>query len=427
MMRLLLLLSLFCGSAFGQALPSSTPYSVTSSGNVTTFNTATVTPANAASFTFSNAANGPVYANSGAVVQLPANRTASVVLKSAPAGAAIGGALLNFAKKTFYPLQVGVAVYDLFQELGMTPVRDNTGVLTVTAPSTTVDCQSTIIANAANFIAGGQQMLCSGTWITSSGVVMLKTAPNSCAVFSTCPNGSTQWNYTWSGTTQQTTTVLTDQQVIDTIAAKSTWPAGSNIGPAITQAVQSEPLLLPQPVSVTGPASVAGPSTTSTQQFKDAAGNPTGTQTTTNTTNYNISYGPNTVTTTTTNTTTVTNPDGTSSVKTDSEQTAPDSSASDTPLGDVPKLYTRKYPNGLTGVWDTQKAALLNTSLLRLTSNLMPTITASGYPSFPVPVVIGPWNFGTYDVSPPPLVWDFLKLCVIITALFLARALIFGG
>jgi hypothetical protein len=101
---------------------------------------------------------------------------------------------------------------------------------------------------------------------------------------------------------------------------------------------------------------------------------------------------------------------------------------SDKALVDAPTLYTPKYPDGLSGVWTTSKATLMQSGLLQLTSNLTPTIIGTGgYPVFTVPVVIGKWNFGSYDVSPPGMVWDFLRVCVMVSALFLCRALIFGG
>lgn len=179
---------------------------------------------------------------------------------------------------------------------------------------------------------------------------------------------------------------------------------------------------IPDPV-VTGPSSVTGPPT--------VTNNPDGSKTTSSTTS-NYTNSGNTITNTS-NVTTVTVNNVDNSVRSVSTTTTTpepkeEGQANDTALPDQPTLYKRQYPDGLTGVWNTKKAELLATPLLQLTSNLQPTIAApSGYPMWPVPVVIGHWNFGTYDVSPASYVWDFLKLCTIIGALFLARALIFGG
>lgn len=164
--------------------------------------------------------------------------------------------------------------------------------------------------------------------------------------------------------------------------------------------------------------------------------------------------------TTTTKTTgpTVTNPDGTTTTKS-SEKTTGTNSGSGSgsgsgdgesasiceenpnslmcaqmgtvktgPVSAEPELYSRKYPDGLAGVWNTRSAQMASSPLVQLTTGLQPTIAnGAGYPVWNVPLTIGKWSFGTYDVSPPPLVWDFLKVCVMVSALFLARALIFGG
>lgn len=175
--------------------------------------------------------------------------------------------------------------------------------------------------------------------------------------------------------------------------------------------------------TITGPSSVVGPSTTTN--------NPDGSRTVTNTT-YNFSTAGNTVTNTSNVTTSTTyNTDNSVrsvSTTTEAPKEQDNAKAVDQAMPDQPTLYKRKYPDGLTGVWTAQKTALMATPLLQLTSSMNPTIVGSGgYPSFPIAVVVGPWNFGSYDASPPGFVWDFLKVCVIVTALFLARALIFGG
>lgn len=102
--------------------------------------------------------------------------------------------------------------------------------------------------------------------------------------------------------------------------------------------------------------------------------------------------------------------------------------ATDSALPGKPTLYTAKYPNGIAGVWADKKTALMATPLLGLTSSMMPNIPAGmAGPSFSVPVAFLGHDFGVYQVGLPDNVWQFLKWCVIITALFLARGLIFGG
>lgn len=69
--------------------------------------------------------------------------------------------------------------------------------------------------------------------------------------------------------------------------------------------------------TLTGPSSVPGPSSSSTKQLKDSAGNVTGTQTVNQSTTYNITYNGNTYNVNSVTTTTTVNPDGTSTVQTE--------------------------------------------------------------------------------------------------------------
>lgn len=268
-------------------------------------------------------ATGALTATSQAKFPLPNGRVIDVQAKVIPTGASVGGAVLRFAKKSLPLLSTGYAVYDLFQELGMTP-NTSSGSLVVTKPTTTTNCLSSIIPNAADFIAGGQQMLCGSTWITSSGVATLKVAPDTCSVLSTCPDGSQKWNFTWTGTSTPTTAVLTDQEIIDAIANKSGWPSTSSLSKAVADAVASgEPLDAPAP-TVSGPATAPGPTSTTT------SGNTT---TTTNNT-YNINYSNNQVTYNTTSTTTIN--DGTTTT-----------TSTTTTADDQPASECQKNPNSL--------------------------------------------------------------------------------
>lgn len=69
--------------------------------------------------------------------------------------------------------------------------------------------------------------------------------------------------------------------------------------------------------TLSGPSSVSGPSSSSTKQLKDSAGNVTGTQTVNQSTTYNITYNGNTYNVNSVTTTTTVNPDGTSTVQTE--------------------------------------------------------------------------------------------------------------
>lgn len=100
----------------------------------------------------------------------------------------------------------------------------------------------------------------------------------------------------------------------------------------------------------------------------------------------------------------------------------------DKPLPDQPKLYEPKYPDGITGVWNSKIQEIKATPLFNLAPSLLPNVSAGTCPSWKVDLSIDGWtNAGLQDLSPPCWVWDVAKLVIIASALLLARRLIFGG
>ena len=100
----------------------------------------------------------------------------------------------------------------------------------------------------------------------------------------------------------------------------------------------------------------------------------------------------------------------------------------DKPLPDQPKLYEPKYPDGITGLWNSKLQEIKATPLFNLAPALLPTVSGGSCPSWKVDLSIDGWtNAGLQDVSPPCWVWDVAKLVIIASALLLARRLIFGG
>lgn len=100
----------------------------------------------------------------------------------------------------------------------------------------------------------------------------------------------------------------------------------------------------------------------------------------------------------------------------------------DKPLPDQPKLYEPKYPDGITGVWNSKIQEIKATPLFNLAPSLFPNVPAGTCPSWKIDLSIDGWtNAGLQDVSPPCWVWDVAKLVIIASALLLARRLIFGG
>lgn len=180
-----------------------------------------------------------------------------------------------------------------------------------------------------------------------------------------------------------------------------------------------------EPLSVTGPAqspaSVTSSQTTSGGQ----------TLTTTNTTVINYNYAGDTITVNQITNSVTRNQAGdvVSSTTTNGAPPPSDEAPTDTPLPPVPDLYTRKYPQGMEGIYDQYKDQLKNTSLVQLSKQLMPNVGDGGTcPSWPINLNWDWWiMYGVHDVAPPCWIWDVAKAILILSALLLARALIFGG
>lgn len=94
-----------------------------------------------------------------------------------------------------------------------------------------------------------------------------------------------------------------------------------------------------------------------------------------------------------------------------------------------PKLYTTKYPDGIAGVWSAKTAEIKSAPISNLVGDLMPKVTDGGTP--PTWIIDldmgGIGNFGQRDISPPSWLWGVLKAITILSALLLARRLVFGG
>lgn len=170
-------------------------------------------------------------------------------------------------------------------------------------------------------------------------------------------------------------------------------------------------------VELDGPAKVELEPKTKTET--DAQGN---TKTTTTQDVYNITYQGDSYTW---NQTTITvNPDGS---KVEEEKPPEATPPPDVELGQHPKLYERKYPDGLAGVWRDNAAAFANTPVFQFLKGLNPNLSTGGCPKFGISggTVLGISVGG--DVSPPCEVWSFLRVFFVLCALLLSRRLIFGG
>lgn len=353
-------------------------------------------------------------------------------IPAAEIGKAVGRATVNAGIKFAGVVGVGLVIYDLAKELGVILSKNPDGSLKYEKQDpnvcSTAPCYYYYDTSLPLNRYSSLQAACTGAAITKFGAGstgVLNPSP-SCNYYR--PNGS------WAGSGSISTATAepsppslipsTYQELVDKVAAKSGWPSGSHVRRLLAEDYPA-PADRVQPIAqtVSGPATSPGKQATTT--------NTTNNTTKTETTTHNHTYNTNVVTTTSTTVTNIYNP-ATNTTETETKleepNPEPDNDAEDTLLPDQPKLYEPKYPQGLVGVWDAKKAALLATPLASVLPQLMPSVGSGGScPSWMINLSLGSWDYGSHDVAPPCFIWDLCKFFIIAGALLLARALIFGG
>lgn len=254
----------------------------------------------------------------------------------------------------------------------------------------------------------------SGGWRLGSAITK--------AVDSSCPSG----NYIWSDGScsslpenQPEWRTATKQEIDDWFDRFVNTPGAplDDLMDGIEKA--GAPYDLPAP-TVTGPSQLKEPAKKVTR--------PDGGTTTTQNT-WNITVNGDKIDARRTTTITVRNENGdVISTETEESEDPEDYVPPDISNPDLPKLYERKYPDGMVGVWDTFKDRFTGSSLVSVATGLMPNIGDGGTcPSWTLDLDLGLWDFGSRDVAPPCWLWDVAKAILILSALLLARSLIFGG
>jgi hypothetical protein len=193
---------------------------------------------------------------------------------------------------------------------------------------------------------------------------------------------------------------------------------------------------------ITGPALLAGPITTKTTQTPNADGT-TSTRTETTKTDFKLTYGKDHFDVDTEKKTTVTEDGQLVSETTEKDDTPaqdvadttpgeeqqpePEYTFNDSPFPEITPFYEQKYPDGLSGVWNQAKADIDNSSFMRFLSSFIPSFSGS-CPTFGLNFAIGNMaNFGSLDFQSLCYVFDFVKIILLVTAVFAARQLTFGG
>ncbi|TYK76241.1 hypothetical protein FSY45_10670 [Comamonas sp. Z1] len=247
-------------------------------------------------------------------------------------------------------------------------------------------------------------------------------------------------------------TEMSEQEIEDWIASRDGWPTSSSVAlaemlkyPDTRRIIQDYPS---NGVEINGPASVKGKSTTATEGVQLVPGTTTvappgtpssqtqpGTKTTTTTATHPITYSGSSVSHSTVNNTTTNITNNTTNVTTTETKTEEveddkdDQMPSDTALGDLPKLYEQKYPEGLSGVWNQRSQEFKSSGLFSLAEQLMPTSLNGGTcPSFDLDLSIGSWaDYGTHQVPMPCWIWDTCKYILLLMAAVSARRIVLGG
>ncbi len=390
---------------------------------------ASSTGAAAKGFSIANQANQWPSLRAKTPAPLPSGYSRPVIdveARVVPSSAA--GAIGRFLRKGVPLLSTGFALYDLGQELGF-GLDNSSGQLQITKTVTTWGWRAGTaghvykpsIAEACNQVLS----------FFTGGYLLYEISATQDRVVCTAPENPAGSQYTFNKINQGTTTTpQTIDQFEDAIEAKTGWPTNSAINLSLAAAIAAGEGVQTQTPTVTGPATTPGPVSTTT----DAVNNTT----TTSTTTYNHTYSGDTVTTTSTTTNiTINNTTGsvvnsttttTSPVFPEVDKVSDEGVPTDKALPGQPKLYEPKYPDGLTGVWNSKKAQLDSAPLVALLSDLMPTVSSSGTcPVWLISLDFDIANFGTHDVAPPCWLWDFARAVLIACALLLARRLVFGG
>jgi hypothetical protein len=188
-----------------------------------------------------------------------------------------------------------------------------------------------------------------------------------------------------------------------------------------------------------GPTTLKGPTTTSTTSTTNADGTKSDT-TTFKETQFQLGYNADGFTWRDDTTTTMTNPDGTQTV---SHESTEDNSATpeqeeDDPLDreyafedkdfpEVTPFYEQKYKEGFKSVWEKNQASFDNSAFISFLKSFVPSFSGS-CPAFGLSFNIATWaNYGSMDFMSICYVLDFVKSILLVSSLFLCRALIFGG
>lgn len=185
-----------------------------------------------------------------------------------------------------------------------------------------------------------------------------------------------------------------------------------------------------------GPSTLAGPSKTVTSTYSKPDGG-TGTSQQVTNTRYDITYNSNSFDIKTVNTTTTTTDGLVTETTTEEDTTTPQEGTeeeqeseytfADSQLPDIEPFYEQKYPDGFQGVWDSAKSDFENSDFVSFLNSFIPNLSGT-CPTWSMNFAIGnAANFGNKSFADLCYVFAFVKVCMMLGAVFFSRQVIFGG
>ena len=95
-----------------------------------------------------------------------------------------------------------------------------------------------------------------------------------------------------------------------------------------------------------------------------------------------------------------------------------------TPDKTEPKSWwEKKYPDGLISVWHDHESALMSNAGFQFLDTFRGLPSAGSIPNFAIN--LGRWGTHTFQID--PVVWGFIRACMLFSTMMLCRRIVFGG
>lgn len=221
--------------------------------------------------------------------------------------------------------------------------------------------------------------------------------------------------------------ILVEKMMTDYKASPSNYPAAGNpIDMDTPVSVSASPVTTPERVVKQETVSKPDGSTDTTTTKSKEVVTPSVTGSTIS--NTNITYNTSTQTTTTTtnnvtNATTTTNTTENHNPESGSEPE--DTAFTDSAMPEIPSLYTKKYPEGMAGVWRDKGPTVTTTAFWSGVKGMFPTVGAGSCPSFSMGFAMGIANYGSINFDVPCWIIQAIGVMMLVTATFTARKILF--